>query len=141
MVSFAWYPDAKRLMIAADGGGSNGSRVILWKIELQKLADETGLDITVCHFPPGMSKWNRIEHRMFSYITMNWRGKPLRSYETIIELVGNTRTKNGLKISADIDKGIYEKGKVVTDEDLEKVNLIRDEFHGNWNYTIGSRNK
>lgn len=135
------YPDSRKLMIAADGGGSNGSRVKLWKIELQKFADETGMDITVCHFPPGMSKWNKIEHRMFSYITMNWRGKPLRSYETIIELIGNTRTKNGLKISAGIDEGIYEKGKVVTDEDLEKVNLIRDEFHGNWNYTIGSRNK
>ena len=135
------YPHATKLMIAADGGGSNGSRVKLWKIELQKLADETGLYITVCHFPPGMSKWNKIEHRMFSYITMNWRGKPLRSYETIIELIGNTRTKSGLKISADIDKGIYEKGKVVTEEELEKVNLIRDEFHGSWNYTIGSRNK
>ena len=128
-------------MIAADGGGSNGSRVRLWKIELQKFADETGLDITVCHFPPDMSKWNKIEQRMFSYITMNWRGKPLRSYETIIEHMGNTRTKNGLSISADIDRGIYEKGKVVTDEELKKVNLIREEFHGNWNYTIGSRKK
>ncbi len=135
------YHHAAKLMIATDGGGSNGSRVKLWKIELQKFADETGMDITVCHFPPGMSKWNKIEHRMFSYITMNWRGKPLRSYKTIIELIGNTRTNNGLKISADIDRGIYEKGKVVTGEDLEKVNLIGDEFHGNWNYTIGSRNK
>jgi hypothetical protein len=133
--------DSKKIMIAADGGGSNGSRVKLWKIELQKFADESGLDITVCHFPPGMSKWNKIEHRMFSYITINWRGKPLRSYETIIELIGNTRTKTGLNISADIDRGIYESGKVVTDEELEKVNLFRDEFHGNWNYTIGSRNK
>jgi hypothetical protein len=90
------YPDSKNIMIAADGGGSNGSRVKLWKIELQKFADESGLNITVCHFPPGMSKWNKIEHWMFSYITINWRGKPLRSYETIIELIGNTRTKNGL---------------------------------------------
>ncbi len=135
------YPDAHRLMIAADGGGSNGSRVKLWKIELQKFADEAHLNITVCHYPPGMSKWNRIEHRMFSYITINWRGKPLRSYETIIELIGNTTTKNGLKISADMDSGLYEKGKVVTDEELGKINLIRDEFHGDWNYTIGSRNK
>ena len=135
------YPDAKNLMIAADGGGSNGSRVRLWKIELQKFADESKLDITVCHFPPGMSKWNKIEHRMFSYITINWRGKPLRSYETIIELIGNTRTKNGLKISSDIDTGIYEKGRVVTDEQLKEVNLIRDEFHGDWNYMIGSRNR
>ena len=105
------YPNSRRLMIAADGGGSNGSRVRLWKIELQKFADESHLDITVCHFPPGMSKWNKIEHRMFSYITINWRGKPLRSYETIIELIGNTRTKNGLKISTDIDTGIYETGR------------------------------
>ncbi|OWP57074.1 MAG: hypothetical protein B2I17_02630 [Thermoplasmatales archaeon B_DKE] len=105
------YPDAKKLMIAADGGGSNGSRVRLWKIELQKFADESHLDITVCHYPPGMSKWNKIEHRMFSYITINWRGKPLRSYETIIELIGNTSTRNGLKISADIDTGLYETGK------------------------------
>ena len=133
------YPDAKNLMIAADGGGSNGSRVRLWKIELQKFADESHLNITVCHFPPGMSKWNKIEHRMFSYITINWRGKPLRSYETIIELIGNTRTKNGLKISADIDMGLYETGRVVTDEDLEKINLARNEFHGDWNYTIRTR--
>ena len=133
------YPDAHRLMIAADGGGSNGSRVKLWKLELQKFADEFHLDITVCHYPPGMSKWNKIEHRMFSYITINWRGKPLRSYETIIELIGNTTTKNGLKISADMDSGLYEKGKVVTDEELGKINLVRDEFHGDWNYTIGSR--
>ena len=135
------YPDSKKIMIAADGSGSNGSRVKLWKIELQKFADEACLDITVCHFPPGMSKWNKIEHRMFSYITINWRGKPLRSYETIIELIGNTRTNNGLKISADLDRGIYKTGRVVTNEELDNINLIRDEFHGDWNYTIGSRNK
>ena len=135
------YPDARKLMIAADGGGSNGSRVKLWKIELQKFADESHLDITVCHYPPGMSKWNKIEHRMFSYITINWRGKPLRSYETIIELIGNISTNNGLRISADMDNGSYEKGKVVMDEELSKINLIRDEFHGDWNYTIGSRNE
>ena len=133
------YPDAKKLMIAADGGGSNGSRVKLWKIELQKFADEFHLDITVCHYPPGMSKWNKIEHRMFSYITINWRGKPLRSYETIIELIGNTTTKNGLKISADIATGLYETGKEISDEELEKINLVRDGFHGNWNYTIRSQ--
>ena len=135
------YPDSGKIMIAADGGGSNGSRVKLWKSELQRFADESGLDVTVCHFPPGMSKWNKIEHRMFSYITINWRGKPLRSYETIIELIGNTRTNNGLRISADLDRGIYETGKVVTDEELDNINLIRDEFHGDWNYTICSRNK
>ncbi len=135
------HPNAEKLMIVADGGGSNGSRVRLWKIELQRFADESNLDITVCHFPPGMSKWNKIEHRMFSYITINWRGKPLRSYETIIELIGNTRTRNGLKINTDIDTGIYEKGKVITDEQLKNVNLIRNEFHGDWNYTIGTLNK
>ncbi len=135
------YPDSTRLMIAADGGGSNGSRVRLWKIELQKFADEAHLDITVCHFRPGMSKWNKIEHRMFSYITINWRGKPLRTYETIIELIGNTRTEKGLKISTDIDMGMYETGKEISDDDLEKINLVKDEFHGNWNYTIGSRTR
>lgn len=133
------YPNSRRLMIAADGGGSNGSRVKLWKIELQKFADESHLDITVCHFPPGMSKWNKIEHRMFSYITINWRGKPLTSYETIIELIGNTRTKNGLKITTEIDRGIYETGKEISDEDLEKIALVKDTFHGEWNYTIQSR--
>lgn len=133
------YLQAGKLLITADGGGSNGSRVKLWKVELQKFADQSGLDIAVCHFPPGMSKWNKIEHRMFSYITMNWRGKPLRSYKTIIELIGNTRTKNGLRISADMDTGIYETGKEVSDEELERISLIRDEFHGNWNYTIQSR--
>jgi hypothetical protein len=132
------YPNAKRLMITADGGGSNGSRVRLWKIELQGFADQSGLDITVCHFPPGMSKWNKIEHRMFSYITMNWRGRPLVTYETIVELIGNTRTRTGLKISSALDPGEYEKGREVSDEELEKVNLIRDDFHGNWNYTIQS---
>jgi len=135
------YPDAKKLMIAADGGGSNGSRVRLWKIELQKFADESHLDITVCHYPPGMSKWNKIEHRMFSYITINWRGKPLRSYKTVIELIGNTTTKTGLKISADINTGLYETGKEISDDELDKINLVRDEFHGNWNYTIGSRTR
>ena len=128
-------------MITADSGGSNGSRLRLWKWELQKFADDTGLSISVCHLPPGTSKWNKIEHRMFSYITINWRGKPLRTYETIIELIGNTRTEKGLKISTDIDMEIYETGKEISDDDLEKINLIKDEFHGNWNYTIGSRNK
>ena len=135
------YPGAKKLMIAASGGGSNGSRIRLWKIELQKFADESHLDITVCHFPPGMSKWNKIEHRMFSYITINWRGKPFRSYETIIELIGNPRTNSELKISAEIGTGIYEAGKEISDEELEKLNMIRDQFHGNWNYTIASRTK
>ena len=135
------YPDSTRLMIAADGGGSNGSRVRLWKIELQKFADESHLDITVCHFPTGMSKWNKIEHRMFSYITINWRGKPPRTYETIIELIGNTRTEKGLKISTDIDMEIYETGKEISDDDLEEINLVKDEFDGNWRYTIGARTR
>ena len=113
----------------------------LWKIELRKFSDESGLDLTVCNFPPVMSKWNKIEHRMFSYITTNWRRKPLRSYETINELIGYSITNNGLRISTDIDISIYETGKVVTDEELYNINLIRDEFHGDWNYTIGSRNK
>jgi hypothetical protein len=130
------YPDAHRLMITADGGGSNGSRVKLWKIELQKLANEFNLIITVCHFPPGMSKWNKIEHRMFSFITKNWRGKPLTSFQVVVNLIANTRTEKGLTVKCELDKGTYEKGIVVTDEELSRVSIKRDSFHGERNYTI-----
>ena len=130
------YPEAKRLLITADGGGSNGSRVKLWKIELQKLATETGLEISVCHFPPGTSKWNKIEHRLFSFITKNWRGKPLISFEVIVNLIANTRTEKGLKVQCSLDRDSYEKGIKISEEEMSKLNLKLDEFHGEWNYTI-----
>lgn len=130
------YPDATRLMITADGGGSNGSRVKLWKTELQKLSTETGLSISVNHFPPGTSKWNKIEHRLFSYITQNWRGKPLVSHEVIVNLIASTTTTTGLKVKSELDTTLYPKGIKVTDEELAQVRLEKDEFHGEWNYTI-----
>ena len=130
------YPEARRLLITADGGGSNGHRVRLWKIELQRFATEQGLEVSVSHFPPGTSKWNKIEHRMFSHISMNWRGKPLTSHEVIVNLIANTRTAKGLKIKAALDTRSYPKGVKVTDEQLNDVNLVRDEFHGDWNYSI-----
>ena len=130
------YPDAKKLLITADGGGSNGSRVRLWKLELQKLADELGMEISVSHFPPGTSKWNKIEHRMFSYISANWRGQSLISHEVIIALIGATTSKEGLKIKAQIDQGIYPIGIEITPEQMASVNLARQKFHGEWNYTI-----
>ncbi len=130
------YPAATRLQITADCGGSNGNRVRLWKVELQKLADETGLQISVCHLPPGTSKWNRIEHRLFSYITINWRGKPLHSLETMINLISATTTNTGLKVYARLDNGTYPDKIRVPDQDLHAVNLHGDEFHPEWNYTI-----
>ena len=130
------YPTATELLVNADGGGSNGTRVRLWKVALQRLADETGLRITVCHFPPGTSKWNKIEHRMFSYISMNWRGKPLISHEVIVNLIASTTTQTGLKIEAEIDTNLYPKGLIVTNEELEKINIQKAIFHGEWNYTI-----
>jgi hypothetical protein len=130
------YPDASKLLITADGGGSNGYRVRLWKVALQRLANETGLCISVCHFPPGTSKWNKIEHRMFSFISMNWRGKPLISHEVIVDLIGNTTTQNGLSISAELDTNLYPKGIHVSDEELEAVNITKAQFHGEWNYSI-----
>lgn len=130
------YPDATELLVTADGGGSNGARVRLWKIALQRLADQTGLRISVCHFPPGTSTWNKIEHRMFSHISMNWRGKPLISHEVIVNLIAGTTTKTGLKIEAELDTNTYPKGIQVTDEELEKVQIQRADFHGEWNYTI-----
>ena len=132
----ARYPEATELLITADGGGSNGYRVRLWKVALQRLANETGLRIFVCHLPPGTSKWNKIEHRMFSYISMNWRGQPLISHEVIVNLIGSTTTKNGLTISAELDTNLYPKGIRVSDDELEMVNLIKAPFHGEWNYTI-----
>lgn len=132
----AVYSTADRLLITADGGGSNGSRVRLWKIELQELANELGMTILVRHFPPGTSKWNKIEHRMFCHITENWRGRPLISREVVVQLIGSTRTSAGLEIRAALDKCIYEAGLKVSDRELENVNLYRDEFHGEWNYEI-----
>ena len=130
------YPKATSLTITADGGGSNSSRTRLWKVELQKLADELGLVIRVCHFPPGTSKWNKVEHRMFSFVSLNWRGRPLESLEVIIDLIGQTTTSTGLKVYARLDPGEYEKGIKVTDADFDAVNIVRDEFHPDWNYEI-----
>src|SRR5450631_1784237 len=130
------YPTATCLTITADGGGSNSSRTHLWKTELQKLANELAISIRVCHFPPGTSKWNKIEHRMFSYVSLNWRGRPLESLQVIIDLIGATTTSTGLKIYARLDPGHYEKGIKVTTAQLAAVNIARDEFHPDWNYTI-----
>jgi len=135
------HPEAKRLMISADGGGSNGYRVRLWKVELQALADEIKLPITVCHLPPGTSKWNKIEHRLFSFITMNWRGKPLRSYRTIVQLIAATTTDAGLKVRAELDERKYPKGLKVSDAQLAAINISRHSFHGDWNYTISPSRK
>ena len=130
------YPKTRDLLITADGGGSNGSRLRLWKLELQKLADHTGLAIAVCHFPPGTSKWNKIEHRLFSFISSNWRGEPLRDYETIVQLIARTTTAKGLKVTCRLDRRKYPTGRKVTDEEMKRVNLDRSKFHGDWNYTI-----
>ena len=133
------YPAAKDLLITADAGGSNGSRLRLWKLELQRLADQTGLSISVCHFPPGTSKWNKIEHRLFSFISSNWRGEPLRDYETIVHLISRTTTAMGLKVTCRLDRRKYPIGRKVTDEEMKRVNLERHKFHGDWNYTIRPR--
>jgi hypothetical protein len=130
------YPYQTELLVTSDGGGSNGSRNRLWKRELQQLATETGLSITVAHLPPATSKWNKIEHRLFSYISINWRGKPLTSLETIIELLSHTTTKEGLTVTAVIDTNVYPVGIKVTDEEMDRLHIIRNEFHGDWNYTI-----
>ncbi len=135
------YPEATRLLITADAGGSNGSRLRLWKVELQKLADETGLRIVVCHFPPGTSKWNKIEHRLFSYITLNWRGKPLRSFQTIVNLIAATTTTTGLTVHAELNTEAYQSGIKVSNEELALVKIRRDKFHGDWNYEIQPRNQ
>jgi hypothetical protein len=134
------YPQAEKLLITADGGGSNASRNRLWKLELQRLADDTGLTIQVCHFPPGTSKWNKIEHRMFCHITENWRGKPLTDHEVIVNLIGNTTTAAGLTIQAALDQGIYPTGIKVTDQQMQELNLHPADFHGrDWNYSIRPR--
>lgn len=130
------YKKTNRILITADCGGSNGYKVRLWKWELQKLANELKMEIYVCHFPPGTSKWNKIEHRMFSFITMNWRGKPLKTLETVVNLIGNTKTKNGLAIKVIIDKNQYEKGRKISDEEFNLVDIKPSEFHGEWNYII-----
>jgi DNA-binding phage protein len=133
------YPDAHKLLITADGGGSNGYRLRLWKVELQKLADETGLSITVCHLPPGTSKWNKIEHRLFAYISQNWRGRPLISYEVIVSLIAATTTTAGLQVHSQLDTNSYPTGVKVSDAELAQVNIERDDFHGEWNYTISPK--
>ena len=130
------YTRARELLITADGGGSNGARLRLWKLELQQFADETGLSISVCHFPPGTSKWNKVEHRLFSFISSNWRGEPLRDYETIVNLISRTTTAKGLQVTCRLDRRKYPTGRKVTDEEIEQVNLKRHKFHGEWNYTI-----
>jgi len=130
------YPTCDQLMITADGGGSNGSRVRLWKIELQKLADETGLTIGVCHYPPGTSKWNKIEHRLFCHITQNWRGRPLTSRTAIVELIAATTTKTGLTVRCELDENTYAKGVKVSDAEMATLNISGDAFHPEWNYTI-----
>jgi hypothetical protein len=134
------YPEARRLLVTADGGGSNGSRNRLWKLALQQFADESGLTISVCHFPPGTSKWNKIEHRMFSWITENWRGKPLTSHAVIVNLIANTTTEAGLRIRAAVDTNTYPVGIEVTDEQMAELNIQPDAFHGqDWNYSISPR--
>ncbi|MBI2776666.1 MAG: ISAzo13 family transposase [Chloroflexi bacterium] len=130
------YPDATRLLVTADAGGSNGYRLRLWKAELQKLADETGLEIAVCHFPPGTSKWNKIEHRLFSAITLNWRGKPLVSHEVIVKLIAATTTRTGLRVRSGLDRNAYPKGVSVSDADMATLYLRPDAFHGEWNYSL-----
>jgi len=130
------YQNAKELLICADGGGSNASRSKLWKFYLQKFANKTGLKITVCHFPPGTSKWNKIEHKMFSFISMNWRGKPLTNYELIINLIEGTTTKKGLKIKAKMDKKIYELGKKILEKEFNKINILEHKTNSKWNYTL-----
>ena len=134
------YPNAAKLLITADGGGSNGSRNRLWKTELQNFVNETGLEVSVCHFPPGTSKWNKIEHRMFSQISKNWRGRPLESLSVIVNLIAATTTETGLTIQCDLDLNHYPKGIRITDDELASVNIVGDEFHPNWNYTIFPHN-
>jgi hypothetical protein len=133
------YPEARTLLITADCGGSNGVRLRLWKRELQVLADELGLTITVSHLPPGTSKWNKVEHRLFSFITQNWRGKPLVSYQTIVQLIASTTTRSGLNVKCEVDTGSYPAGIKVTDEEMSSINIKPHEFHGEWNYTIAPR--
>jgi hypothetical protein len=133
------YPEATELLVTADGGGSNSRRSRLWKVALQRLADAIGLRITVCHFPPGTSKWNKIEHRMFCHITENWRGRPLVSRAVVVSLIGSTTTKTGLRINAELDTNCYKTGLKVTDEEFATIKIKKARFHGEWNYTISPR--
>jgi hypothetical protein len=133
------YADADRLLVTVDAGGSNGYRSRLWKVSLQELADSIGLRISVCHFPPGTSKWNKIEHRMFCYITKNWRGKPLYSRAVVVNLIGDTKTKSGLRVQAQLDTNAYEAGIEVSDEEMAAIQIERATFHGEWNYTISPK--
>jgi hypothetical protein len=133
------YPDATELFVTADAGGSKAARSRVWKRELQLFADRSGLTIDVSHFPPGTSKWNKVEHRLFSFITMNWRGKPLRTYETVINLIGNTTNSGGLVVKARLDKRRYPTGKKVTKKEMSEIQIERHDFHGDWNYTIRPR--
>jgi hypothetical protein len=135
------YPRARRLLITADGGGSNGYRLRLWKLELQKLADATTLAIEVCHFPPGTSKWNKVEHRLFSFISSNWRGEPLRDYETIVRLIAGTTTAKGLAVSCRLDRRKYPSGRRVTDDEMKTIRITPQAFHGEWNYVIRPRHR
>ena len=130
------YPRAKRLLITADGGGSNGYRTRLWKLELQNLTDQLGFAISVCHFPPGTSKWNKVEHRLFSFISTNWRGEPLTDYETIVRLIAGTTTSTGLSVTCKLDRRKYAVGRKISDARMKHVNMTKDKFHGEWNYTI-----
>jgi hypothetical protein len=130
------YPQATRLLVTADAGGRNGYRVRAWKTQLARLAAEIGLEITVCHFPPGTSKWNKVEHRLFSHISMNWRGRPLVSHEVLVELIGATRTRSGLRVRAELDKQRYPLGVKVSDRELATVPLRWHDWHGEWNYTV-----
>jgi len=130
------YPNVKRLLITADGGGSNGYRLRLWKHQLQRLADELRLPISVCHFPPGTSKWNKVEHRLFSFISTNWRGEPLTNYETIVRLIATTTTVAGLQVTCTLDRRKYAVGKKVSDAEMKTIRIVKDKFHGEWNYTI-----
>lgn len=130
------YGNIKKLLITADCGGSNGYRVKLWKKELQKLANEINIEINICHFPPGTSKWNKIEHRLFSYISKNWRGKPLLNIETVLNLIRNTTTQKGLEIMAVLDENIYKKGIKISNKEMDLINIETDSFHPEWNYTI-----
>ncbi len=132
----ALYAKATRLLVTADGGGSNGYRLRLWKVALQKLADATGLSVAVCHFPPGTSKWNKVEHRLFSFISSNWRGEPLRDYETIVNLIARTTTVAGLKVTCRLDRRKYAIGRRISDEEMSQIRLVCSSFHGEWNYTI-----
>ncbi len=130
------YPDARKLLITADAGGSNGYRTRLWKVELAKLANDTGIEITVCHFPPGTSKWNKVEHRLWSHVSMNWKGHPLTSHEVIVDLIAATTTRTGLKVKAGLDQSYYPRGIKITDKELQAVPLRPHDFHGEWNYTV-----